>query len=258
MSLILAYLSTVIASAGMHVANIALFYKDAADNGYKIDSERYKEFLEEAGTDIKIEIITFLTMFVNILSVLEDTREYNQDRALILADLKNCGVLVPMTKEEEEEYNKKPNALTAMKVNLMPHKQAPEDAVLMTIRDKETGEDSKIWFKLENQKLVVIKSEGPVSKKPISEQTEMATQKFKKILRSYDEFKFSAIKKIDKEKTIGLKADNDKQGTPNIHKPMSREEEKEKLKEIREILTRTVEKEEAKFKEKPKTKIKKK
>lgn len=88
-------------------------FKDLADQGYKIDLERYKELKEELNLGNRSVIIKFIP-FLNILNEMKKSFDYNQQRNMIFNSMDVLDLLEEMTDLEKEEYQKKPTGWNAI------------------------------------------------------------------------------------------------------------------------------------------------
>jgi hypothetical protein len=157
MEILIIWIGTIVTSFGMEMANELRMFKDAADSGYKIDTQGLFEFLKQINpNETKVTLMSLLIPGANIVSVLQRTVQYNNSRPMLLSQLSVIDSLIPMTKEEKENYKKKPSALNALIISAKPVES-------LSISYTDNDGKSTIWFKIENDNFIIVKSEGPVS-----------------------------------------------------------------------------------------------
>jgi uncharacterized protein YbcV (DUF1398 family) len=167
MELLIIWILTIIASVVMELSSELRIFKDVADNGYKIDVKKISELASQINPNAsKVTLMSLLIPVVNIMGVFQRTMIYNNVRHMILDQLSVLDSLIPMTKEEEEEYKKNPSAFNAIYINARKQTQSSSESISYT----ENNEKNTIWFRRENDKFIVIKAEGPISKLSIIEQ----------------------------------------------------------------------------------------
>lgn len=158
----------------MEISSELRIFKDAADNGYKIDVKKISELANQINPNAsKVTLMSLLIPIVNIMGVFQRTMIYNNVRHMILDQLSVLDSLIPMTKEEEEEYKKKPSAMNAIYINAKQQTQSSSQSISYT----ENNEKNTIWFREENKTFIIVKTEGPISKLSIVEQHAKLTEK---------------------------------------------------------------------------------
>jgi len=167
MELLIIWILTIIASVAMELSSELRIFKDVADNGYKIDVKRISELANQINPNAsKVTLMSLLIPIVNIMGVLQRTMIYNNARNMIIDQLSVLDSLIPMTKEEEEEYKKNPSTMNALFLNIKS--QVENEPTSISYTDGE--ENNTIWFRKENERYIIIKSEGPISKLSVFEQ----------------------------------------------------------------------------------------
>ena len=92
-------------------------FKDIADEGYKIDSERLKEVNAKANPNVsKLDYLIKIIPGLNIVFAFKKGFVYGKNSSELIDSLKSEGAIVPMTDEEYAEYQKKPTLLNAWKI----------------------------------------------------------------------------------------------------------------------------------------------
>ncbi len=113
MSFIGLWITTTVTSYIMDLSLGLKLFKDLADQGYKINIERYKELMQELKIDNSSKIIKFIP-FLNILNEMKKSYEYNQQRDMIFNSMDILDLLEEMTDLEKDEYRKKPTGWTTL------------------------------------------------------------------------------------------------------------------------------------------------
>lgn len=233
MELIIGWIMTIIASVIMEISSELRIFKDVADNGYKLDVKRISELANQVDPNAsKVTLMSFLVPGVNIFGVFKRGIIYNNVRHMILDQLSVLDSLIPMTKEEEEEYKKNPSALNAIYINARQQTQSASQSISYL----ENDEINTIWFNEENENYIVIKAEGPISKLSIIEQRAKLIEKmddFKAYSNIKDFFEYCNDKKDKKDICINL--DQVIENNKNI-KPLTKEEYIELMKSVRRDL----------------------
>jgi len=233
MEILIIWIGTIIASFQMQMCTVSKMLKDIADNGYKIDIKKATELSNQLNPDAaKINLISFLIPIYNIVSVLERGMLYNNVRNTIIDRLKVIDCLASMSKEEEEEYKKKPTALNAIQIMIREQPQFPSRSISYT----ENNEKNTIWFREENGEFIFVKSEGSVSKLSDIEQRAILIEKmndFNTDLNIRDSLKYLEDRK--EQKDIHIDLDEVKENNKNSE-PLTTEEYIKLLESLRDDL----------------------
>lgn len=112
MEYLLLYLMSVLITVGGEVAIAFKMIKEIADQGYKFNLERLKEF-SDMSTLYKY---IFLVPILNIVFLMVAKYEYDSYGFIMLDQFRVLDMLEKMDKEEQEVYNKHPNAITAIAI----------------------------------------------------------------------------------------------------------------------------------------------
>lgn len=168
------WLVSITTSSLMQFANQLREFKDVADNDYKIDIARYKR------SQLKKAWLTFVPI-INIIVAMRNTIHLNNIRHLSVDRLRNRGLLIPMTEDEKEAYNRNPTALNALDISNNNLRD-------INYKTSITFNDNKIYFEIKNKYFVIVKSTGPVS----NLSTIMQWSKLRELLLS-----FHMLKKTD-------------------------------------------------------------
>lgn len=155
------------ASFAISFANELKIMRDIADNGYSLDLGRYSELMENLKGTPSTAFMEYRKIpIINMLDAVRQTFEYNAKSGEALLSFKVLDCLEPLTKEEQEEYNKNQSGLNAIiimikksikKDNLKDFEVIKEklkdkadinmdydfktNTVNLDIKDKETGKD---------------------------------------------------------------------------------------------------------------------
>ena len=152
MELFIVWIGTVIVSFAMELTNELRMFKDAADNGYKIDIKRLSEFSKQMNPDAaKTTLMSLLIPIMNIIGVMQRTLQYNNVRYMILDQLSVIDTLIPMTKEDKEKYKEKPSSMKALIITV---KSQTEDE--LTSINYTDGDEKRVKFE---EKLKIMAEE---------------------------------------------------------------------------------------------------
>lgn len=167
MELLIMWIGTVLASFGMELVNEMRMFKDAADNGYKIDIKKLAEFGEQMNPNgKKFSYIQFLIPILNFAGVIQRTMQYNNVRPMILTQLDIMDSLIEMTKDEVAQYQANPTGLNAL---ILTVKAGIQDG--KTISFNDGNGKSSITYKIDgNGVITIVKAEGPVARLSVMEQ----------------------------------------------------------------------------------------
>ena len=107
------------ASFAIRFINESKIMRDIADNGYSLDFARYSELMENLkGTPATASMEYRKIPIINILDAIKQTFEYNAKSGEALLSFKVLDCLEPLTKEEQDEYNKNQSGLNAFLIML--------------------------------------------------------------------------------------------------------------------------------------------
>lgn len=226
MELLIMWIVTIIASVSMEVANELRMFKDAADNGYKIDIKAISDFAKQVNPNAsKATMMSLLVPVVNILGVLQRTMMYNNARSTILDQLSVIDSLIKMTKEEEDEYKKNPTTLNAIYITARDNSESN----LTKISYLDGNEKSIISFRTENDNIILVKAEGPISKLSIVEQHAILIKKLAELNDNLNIHAF--LDECNPKKNESMIIDLDKVKNDNCLSRQEQINELEKLKE---------------------------
>lgn len=170
MGILVVWLWTVLASFGMQLSQEMTMFKDAADNGYKIDMERLEEFGEQLTPNAKkATLFSFLIPFANIIMAIQRTMQYNISRATVLEQLRVMDILLNMTDEEIAAYQKKPTCLNSIIINLKS--EADVHNYVKKVSFIDGREESVISYREdEESNRIIVNVKGPAAELSIIEQ----------------------------------------------------------------------------------------
>lgn len=154
------YLLTILGSMVGETMLVLRMIKDVADAGYLLDKEKLSESLkkmkETSGVDLSLNNkIIRLIPIVNLLNLLKIYSNYNSQRETIITQFSVMGVLKDMTDEEKREYNKKPTAIKAIKIDA--NRELKLTAPTTSILKLENG---MIWFEKSDRDYNILKATG--------------------------------------------------------------------------------------------------
>ncbi len=156
MQYIIIYILTVIGSIIGEVLVSFKLIKDTADAGYLLDNDKLgeltKKIKESTGNNNKL--LKFIPI-INLLCMLKMLIDYNNSRETIITQFSIMGVLKEMTEEEKKEYNKRPSALKALRIDL-------ERDLKLNLNTTSTLEleNGKIWYEKSEKDYNILKATG--------------------------------------------------------------------------------------------------
>lgn len=170
MELLIIWLLTIIVSIGIDISLMFKMIKDVADQGYKFKMDKFSELASHANPEVaKRNKMALYIPFFNLFLELDKRMKYEQNRALFGEQLRIMNCIIPFTKEEEKNYNKKPTCFNAW-LTIIKSEIADETKRNISISFNEEDGKSTIWFENVDGDFKVIKTSGPVSRLPLEEQ----------------------------------------------------------------------------------------
>lgn len=137
--------TTIVASVSMEIVKELKVFKYAADDGYRINLEKAKEYDDnQSDIDVFKKAISHFIPVYNILNTMNEINMFNEKTPTLLNQLHVMNLLEPMSDEEKEEYNKKPSLFNAFKVN-MKHEREIEKSDYVNVTDR--GKKETIYYK---------------------------------------------------------------------------------------------------------------
>jgi len=217
----------------MEISSELRIFKDAADNGYKIDVNRISELARQINPNAsKVTLMSLLIPIVNIMGVLQRTMIYNNARHMILDQLSVMDSLIPMTKKEEEEYKQNPSTMNALFLNIKS--QMENEPICISYTDGD--ERSTIWFKLENENPIIVKTDGPVSKFSLLEQRISLMEKWNNLYKDLN--LVALVEELDSKKNKSGIIDLDKiknKTNKEVSIPENQLSRSEKIEQLQEL-----------------------
>jgi len=194
MELLFTWLSSTIISYGINIINKLKMFKDIADDGYKINMEKYRNIPFENKNNVFKRII-FLIPIINILSSMKDSFEYLNYKEATIFKLKLYGALDDMSLDEKNKYQKKPFGIYAYYMSIKMAKKL-KNAHKITIPNTN-GRDNIIYFNFDKKlNIDIIKAEGNISYKSKNEQIKMINDYMKE---SVDDILNKLMEKEEKQ-----------------------------------------------------------
>lgn len=249
MDYIFFWLTTIILSTGTSLANELRMYKDAADNGYRIDginlNRNMKKYFSPIVRNLSLKLlIPFYNIFVSLINVMA----YNLNRPKLLDNLNMLDALDEMSEEEKEKFQKFPTGLHAF---ILMIKNTIKLSKLNKIEIIDKAGISEIYFDiLDDNDIEIVKVYGPLSKATKETQKEKAMQTLYGValagLKEYG---------TDEEFIKAINENGSKELSLELEKLKKIEEQKTELEQLKEELLNQTEKSEEI--DKPKTKKRK-
>ena len=179
MNILLAWLITSAEFLLIDTASILRIFKDLADQGFKINYEKFNEFYEHLKDEnSKDYFIKMFVPFYNFYRTYIDIRDYNNLHPYLIKEMYTLGLLENMSDFELREYQKNPSIINALRVPLVCAKRL-ENAYVWELQNQEYS--STIWFELSNKKgleaIDILQVKGFLAK--------MKPEEIKEIIETY-------------------------------------------------------------------------
>ena len=219
MNILLAWLVTSAEFLLIDTANSLRIFKTLADQGLKIDYDKFWEFYDNLNDDSKDYLYKMLIPFYNFYKTYTDIRDYNILYPYLIKEMYALGLLENMSDFELREYQKNPSIINALRVPIVCAKRL-ENAYVWELQNQEYT--STIWFELSNKKgleaIDILQVKGFLAK--------MKPEEIKEIIETYiveDAISKSINSLIDSEKL----SEEEKKIIASIYYDVFKEDEKE-------------------------------
>ena len=155
MQFLIMYIASILISVtGEAIINLKLI-KDAANEGYLIEYKKWREALEKL---LNSNSLMKYIPIINIAYMISNAIQYNHTRKYIAIDnLNELGLLKKMSDEETKEYNKKPSAFRALKIDIDRELKLNKPTTSVIEVYNNTG---KIWYEKSERDFNILKSSG--------------------------------------------------------------------------------------------------
>ena len=165
MNILLAWLITSAEFLLIDTASILRLFKDLADQGFKINYEKFNEFYEYLKDEnSKDYFIKMFVPFYNFYRTYIDIKDYNNLHPYLIKEMYTLGLLANMSDFEFQEYQKNPSVINAIIVPPLCAKRL-ENAFVWELKDSEYP--STIWFELGKKKnleaIEILQVTGPLA-----------------------------------------------------------------------------------------------
>lgn len=178
MNILLAWLITSAEFLLIDTANSLRIFKTLADQGLKIDYDKFCEFYDNLNDDSKDCLYKMFIPFYNFYKTYTDIRDYNILYPYLIKEMYTLGLLENMSDFEFQEYQKNPSVINALRVPLVCAKRL-ENAYVWELQNQEYS--STIWFELSNKKgleaIDILQVKGFLAK--------MKPEEIKEIIETY-------------------------------------------------------------------------
>lgn len=178
MNILLAWLVTSAEFLLIDTANSLRIFKTLADQGLKIDYNKFWEFYDNLNDDSKDYLYKMFIPFYNFYKTYTDIRDYNILYPYLIKEMYALGLLENMSDFELREYQKNPSIINALRVPIVCAKRL-ENAYVWELQNQEYS--STIWFELSNKKgleaIDILQVKGFLAK--------MKPEEIKEIIETY-------------------------------------------------------------------------
>ena len=178
MNILLAWLITSAEFLLIDTANSLRIFKTLADQGLKIDYDKFCEFYDNLNDDSKDCLYKMFIPFYNFYKTYTDIRDYNILYPYLIKEMYALGLLENMSDFELREYQKNPSIINALRVPLVCAKRL-ENAYVWELKNQEYS--ITIWFELSNKKgleaIDILQVKGFLAK--------MKPEEIKEIIETY-------------------------------------------------------------------------
>lgn len=164
MNILLAWLITSAEFLLIDTVNSLRIFKTLADQGLKIDYDKFCEFYDNLNDDSKDCLYKMFIPFYNFYKTYTDIRDYNILYPYLIKEMYTLGLLENMSDFEFQEYQKNPSVINAIIVPPLCAKRL-ENAFVWELKDSEYP--STIWFELGKKKnleaIEILQVTGPLA-----------------------------------------------------------------------------------------------
>ena len=178
MNILLTWLVTSAEFLLIDTANSLRIFKTLADQGLKIDYDKFCEFYDNLNDDSKDYLYKMFIPFYNFYKTYTDIRDYNILYPYLIKEMYALGLLENMSDFELREYQKNPSIINALRVPIVCAKRL-ENAYVWELQNQEYS--STIWFELSNKKgleaIDILQVKGFLAK--------MKPEEIKEIIETY-------------------------------------------------------------------------
>ena len=178
MNILLAWIITSAEFLLIDTANSLRIFKTLADQGLKIDYNKFWEFYDNLNDDSKDCLYKMFIPFYNFYKTYTDIRDYNILYPYLIKEMYALGLLENMSDFELREYQKNPSIINALRVPIVCAKRL-ENAYVWELQNQEYS--STIWFELSNKKgleaIDILQVKGFLAK--------MKPEEIKEIIETY-------------------------------------------------------------------------
>lgn len=136
MNILLAWLITSAEFLLIDTANSLRIFKTLADQGLKIDYDKFCEFYDNLNDDSKDCLYKMFIPFYNFYKTYTDIRDYNILYPYLIKEMYALGLLENMSDFELREYQKNPSIINALRVPLVCAKRL-ENAYVWELQNQE-------------------------------------------------------------------------------------------------------------------------
>ena len=147
MSFGLFWLSSVVLSNFMFIVSILRGVKDIVEEGYRITFNKTNKADDLNNDNLLSSYLILLVPFLNILAMLSFSALIINDKGILFDMFKSENMLKKMTKEEIDEYSKKPTLLNAFKICIKSNEKISKNPIF---RVSFENIDGIIEYTLEN------------------------------------------------------------------------------------------------------------
>ncbi len=155
MSFGLFWLSSVVLSNFMFIVSILRGVKDIVEEGYRITFNKTNKADDLNNDNLLSSYLILLVPFLNILAMLSFSALIINDKGILFDMFKSENMLKKMTKEEIDEYSKKPTLLNAFKICIKSNEKISKNPIF---RVSFENIDGIIEYTLENDDIKIINS----------------------------------------------------------------------------------------------------
>lgn len=152
MEFLIFWIATLIISCGISFSTVLQLVKDAADNGYIVNSDTIGSSVD-VNNEMRPEIIMLLVPVINIMQSMDIFVKYDSNKSRIMDILGIEGSLEEMTDDELESYKKNPTKFNAFILGFKRTLFEENGSITDTISDSNTNNDNTNLDNLKNNSL---------------------------------------------------------------------------------------------------------
>lgn len=207
MPYLLVYAGTIVVSKIMDIDLGLQVMKDVADAGYRIDTEKLKEFTGFLSENVRKQrtLYTFLPI-ANVVFSFVARANYENRKEYLLNQMSLLGIMEEMTPIEKELYNKRRTKFNALHSSISYELRLNDAKTLEVVNDDES---SKIYYDFDkSENINILKVEGDASRLSLEEQVSLVKEYLNEEEQLQESHEEKTVREFDITPTGDIKSDS--------------------------------------------------